>query len=284
MLEFSSNVLLMDIDGTLTPPRQPIEKKMSDYLERLSIPFFVAAGSDFTLLDKQFFSPLKEFGFKKDLEAFINNGSIHYQFTYSEDYRYSIKEEFNIREHLGEDDYKYLIGVLKEALANSRFKLEEPLKVIGETIVDRGGMINFSTIGRPVKKENLNESEIENREWFVEFDRKNEYRQKMKTHIETCCEKLILEKNLLVMLGGETSFDIVIKGKDKTNAVRILLEREGIESVTFIGDALFNGGNDSVIMEYIETWNNKMECPLKAVPVKSWEDTIRVFEDNNWLR
>jgi len=48
-------VALFDIDNTITPPRQPITKQMVDILDRLSVPFSVAAGSHLSLLEKQFF-------------------------------------------------------------------------------------------------------------------------------------------------------------------------------------------------------------------------------------
>lgn len=84
------------------------------------------------------------------------------------------------------------------------------------------------------------------------------------------------------MLGGQTSFDIVVRGQDKTNAVRCLLA-EGVRRIYFLGDALHPGGNDSVIREYVEAWSEPGPCPVVAIEVNDWRDTIHTFEKHEWL-
>ena len=76
--------------------------------------------------------------------------------------------------------------------------------------------------------------------------------------------------------------DLVIRGKDKTNAVTYLLEQQ-IPHVVFIGDALFEGGNDSVISDYIRDWQGSEPCPVTAISVDNWRETIAAFRDNNWV-
>ena len=150
-----NTALLFDIDKTLTPPRLPINKRMVKIIERLTIPFHVAAGSHFDLLNLQFFKPMHEYGFRGQFDAFISNGAIHYHCDYSTirgnsefDIQDHIKlvSEFNILEHLGEEDYKTLIDTLSETLEFPQFQLPEPITVMGETIVDRVSMLNFSFI------------------------------------------------------------------------------------------------------------------------------------------
>ncbi|MDQ1525332.1 MAG: hypothetical protein QOE47_3256, partial [Pyrinomonadaceae bacterium] len=77
-------VLLLDIDNTLTPPRRPLNKEMADIVNRLNVPFHVAAGSHMKILQEQFFSPLYLFGFRQQFDAFLSNGAIHYHCDYSE--------------------------------------------------------------------------------------------------------------------------------------------------------------------------------------------------------
>src|SRR5512133_2706514 len=95
--------LLMDIDGTLTPPREPLRSEMAQTLARLRVPFHVAAGSDLPLIEPQFFRPLWDFGVRRDFEAFINNGALHCRCPYSQRYAVDIVEGFDFQNHLGSE-------------------------------------------------------------------------------------------------------------------------------------------------------------------------------------
>ncbi len=275
-------VLLLDIDGTLTPPRKPLRKEMAEALKRLVVPFHLAAGSDLPLVSGQFLEPLHKFGFEGEFDAFLSNGAARYRCTYSSELVLEKLSEFNFRRHLGEDGYRFLVESLKATLERKEFQLPNSIQVIGSQIVDRGPMINFCPIGRP-QQEALKTDARRLRQQFVKHDQENQYRQIILLYLQKILSGLIGEKDLRIMLGGQTSFDIVIKGKDKTNAVHELLD-SGVKKVMFFGDALFEGGNDYPIIQYINEWQEPdRPCPLEAVPVEGWRDTIQIFTDNNWL-
>jgi hydroxymethylpyrimidine pyrophosphatase-like HAD family hydrolase len=275
-----SLALLMDIDGTLTPPRRTLLPEMAEALKKLIVPFHVAAGSDLVLVEPQFLRPLWDFGFRKDFEAFVSNGAAHFRCSFSRAYAVEKIGEFDFGRSLGPENYALLIQVLEDILSAEEFKLPDSVWVMGERIMDRGSMLNFSTIGRA--KGNLTDEARENRDRFARFDKATNYRRKILAHLNDKLAKLVREKKLRIMLGGETSFDLVIEGKDKTNAVRGLLDH-GYKRVVFLGDALFPGGNDSVITDFINNWNAPDPCPLTAIPVEGWLDTIRVFHDQGWI-
>jgi hydroxymethylpyrimidine pyrophosphatase-like HAD family hydrolase len=113
--------LALDIDNTLTPPRQPLNETMTEALVRLGVPFFVAAGSHLSLLQDQFFRPLYDFGFRKKFDAFLSNGAVRYHCDYSHEISVGLVSEFNLREHLGDSDYRYLLKKLAETLEADRF-------------------------------------------------------------------------------------------------------------------------------------------------------------------
>lgn len=273
--------LLMDIDGTLTDPRKPLQKEMAEALSKLNIPFFVAAGSHLHLIELQFFKPLWEFGFRYDFEAFLSNGAAHYRCNFSLSYDIELLYEFDFKKYLGEEKYKHLLSVLDEVLTMEQYKLQPSMKVIGEQINDRISMVNCTPIGRP-KEPIISEEAYANRKAFEEFDKTTNYRSRVISFLEMKLSNIIEEKNLIVMLGGKTSFDICIKGKDKTNAVRKLL-KDGYEKVIFLGDALDGSGNDSVIRLYIENWKDTKPCPLSAQQVSGWRDTIEKLKSNGWI-
>lgn len=265
--------LALDIDNTLTPPRQPIEKEMTDILKRLRVPFYVAAGSHLSLLRKQFFEPFYNFGFREHFDAFVSNGAIHYHCDYSDKMKIDLVSEFKIRDHLGENDYNYLLKRLTETLEMAEFQLPPSLNVVDGRIVDRVSMINLCPIGR--KHQEDSDARL-NRESFVAFDRATGYREKMIRHLNQMLSHLINNRQLHITLGGQTSFDIGIVGEDKTKPVRTLLA-EGFERVIFIGDALFEGGNDAAINDFIREWPQDSKCPAEAIQVSSWHETIEIL-------
>lgn len=272
--------LLFDIDNTLTPPRQPLQQSMVEILKRLVVPFHVAAGSHIQLLREQFFEPLYAFGFRSQFDAFISNGGIHYRCDYSKEMSLEIVSAFDIRDHLGEANYDFLMKVLKKAQEMPEFQLPPSFEVMGETITYRGSMINFVPIGRI---EGDSPEYRRSRDNFVEFDRATGYRSKMMDHLKRELSLLIDSRQLTISLGGQTSFDINIATKDKANAVWTLLNH-GVERIVFLGDALFEGGNDAPIREMAENWSSTTPCPLEAIQVSNWDDTIEKLHALKFLK
>lgn len=272
--------ILMDIDGTLTPPRRALLPEMAEALKALTVPFHVAAGSDMVLVEPQLLKPLWDFGCRKDFDAFVSNGATQYRCPYSEGYFLRKVSEFDFAHHLGEAASALLMDTLEEVLSSDTFSLPSNVKVIGDRITHRGSMVNFSPIGRP--KGDLNDEARRNRAEFARFDQGTGYRRRILAFLNQRLEQVIAAKKLRILLGGETSFDIVIDGKDKTNAVRYLL-RQGCRQVVFLGDALFEGGNDSVITDFIRRWEGPGPCPLTAIQVEGWEHTMRVFAERGWM-
>lgn len=265
---YSKTGLILDIDNTLTPPRQPLTQEMVQILSRLVLPFHVAAGSHIEILREQFFDPLYAYGFRGRFDAFLSLGGVHYRCDYSREMDIAVVSHFDLRESLGEDEYELLNRVLSETLDSPEYGLSHPLAVIGETITYRGSMVNFCPIGRAKESPEYRR----NRDNFVAFDRETGYRQRMLEHLMCELSPLIKEKSLSIVLGGETSFDISVTTRDKAYAVRTLLE-DGYERLIFIGDALFEGGNDAPIRQFIENWRGEEPCPLSAVQVNSWRET-----------
>lgn len=265
--------LLMDIDGTLTPPRCTLNEEMAKAIISLNTPFSLAAGSDLPLVQSQLLEPLYNFGFRGKFDAFLCNGAMHYRCDYSKRLSVELIKDFDIRQHLGEEDHSRLIGTFAKMNMMPGFALPAPLRVIGDQITFRGSTINFAPIGRPQSE--LSEEAKRNRDQFVKYDELSGFRRKaidfLKTELQDICDN----KKLLITLGGQTSFDIMVAGMDKTNAVRHLL-RNGEEKVLFIGDALFPGGNDFVIAELVKNWTSST-CPVEVAQVTSLDETLSLL-------
>lgn len=274
------NALVFDIDNTLTPPRRPIEKEMADILKGLEIPFFLVAGSDLPLIKDQFINPMHEFGFRGEFDGFLCNGATRYRCKFSDEVSIETIRDFDFREYLGEDDFKLMLSVIEETLKMKEFELPPPMTVIGRQVTFRHSMVNVAPIGRPENK--LSEEAYKNRDAFAEFDKKTGFRRNVLAHMNERLTRLREEKKLFISLGGETSFDIVIEGNDKSYAIDTLL-KEGFEDLLFFGDALFEGGNDEAILHYINKWPNETPCPVQAIPVSGWKDTVENLKTRGFI-
>ena len=272
--------LLFDIDGTLTPPRKSLQREMATALMHLKAPFHVAAGSDLPLVYPQFLQPLGAFGFRGEFHAFLSNGAAHYRCSYSQELSLIKLEEQSFPRCLGIDNYQYLLRTIIDVLDSDRYRLPASLRIIGQRLINRKSMLNVSPIGRP--RGTLSDDARRNREVFKEFDRKTRYRLQMLTTFRERLSRLQSDKKLMVLLGGETSFDFLISGMDKTNAVRKLLAK-GIKKLVFLGDALYEGGNDSVISDFIANWTDARDCPLEAIQVQNWKETLAVLRSRGWI-
>ncbi|MGB0582429.1 MAG: hypothetical protein ACPGVU_22280 [Limisphaerales bacterium] len=270
--------LLMDIDGTLTPPRQPLLVEMADALKGLNIPFNVAAGSDRPLVEPQFLEPLWGFGYRRKFESFVDNGATQLSCDFTEEYKVEQVFKFSFADHLGPEANQLLWDTLKDLDEFEEFKLADNLKVIGERFTDRGSMLNYAPIGRTKV---ISDEAMQNRNDFVAFDKSTGYRKKIMQHLVNKLGHVMKEKGLNILFGGETSFDINIRGKDKTLPVMKFLEA-GYEKVAFMGDALFDGGNDSVVQDLVDNWEG--DCPVEAIPVTSWQHSIEIFRERGWLQ
>lgn len=274
-------IALFDVDGTLTPPRRDLDPDMARALSELKVPFAVAAGSNRALIEHQFLEPLWASGFRGDFDAFLSNGGLHARCHFSRAYEIEVIDEFDFAAHLGKEGFLRLVAALDNVLTLDGLKLPPHQKIVGKQIIDRGCMMNFAPAGR--EQARVSEEGRAARATFVEFDRAAGYRVRVREHLERELRELMDEKGLQILIGGETSFDLVIKGRDKTNALRVLLE-QGARSVVFFGDALFDGGNDSPVMDFVENYAGAGPCPVEAVPVAGWRNTIEILQARGWLR
>jgi hypothetical protein len=263
--------IVFDVDNTLTPPRHPLRPVMASALCRLAVPFALAAGSDLDIMKDQLLEPLHAFGFRGSFDAFLCAGATRYRCALGDRLEVRIIDDFSLEEHLGREGMAMLLGLLERSLARPEFRLPPHLSVIGDRIIDCKSMVNLAPIGRP-RGGNLSEEARRNRDAFVAFDRQSGYRRRFLGHLQAELMPIFGGKGLVVSYGGQTSFDLVVRGRDKTSPVRMLLD-SGFEEVCYFGDALFEGGNDAAVLDLIQEWGEG-PCPIKAVRVDGCDETL----------
>ncbi len=266
--------LIFDVDNTLTPPRRPLPPEMAAALGALPLAFYIAAGSDLSIVEAQFVRPLHGAGFRGTFDAFVCNGSDRYRFELDDGIGCDTLRVFSLRDHLGAGEFAALVATLQDVIDEPRFRLPTPLAVVGERIIDRGSMINLAPIGRPTR---MTPEAYRARDAFVAFDERTGYRRRMLDAIRAALAPSIASGGLRVTFGGQTSFDIVVAENDKTYPLRQLLS-EGYTQLTYFGDALFAGGNDAAVLEFVNAWP-RPPAPIVAVQVRSWQDTLARLRD-----
>lgn len=270
--------IVFDIDNTLTPPREPLDRDMARRLSQLAHPFALAAGSDLGLLMSQFFEPLHAYGYRGEFDAFICNGASRYRCRSGAELSVTPVDEFSLARHLGPTRFAQLSELLDQMLADERFALPASVPIVGPRLIDRQAMINIAPSGRQTGA--LTAEARQSRESFVVFDERTGYRARLMPVLRAALDERLPGNDLLLTLGGQTSFDLVVRGRDKSFAVRSLLE-EGATHVTYVGDALFPGGNDAAVSDFVAAWPGS-SCPVQVIQVSSYHETAELMA--GWAR
>ena len=234
----NKTIILFDVDGTLTQPRQKIEEDMKYALKQLIYNQYtigIVGGSDLNKQKEQLGVCLELFNY-----VFSENGTVAFKET-------ECFHKVSIIDYLGEEKYQKLINYCLNYIS----KLDIPKKR-GTFVELRNAMINISPIGRSCSQEE--------REEFFEYDKKENIRTKF---VEDLKEEL-KELNLSYSIGGQISIDVFPKGWDKTYCLQHV-KKEGFNKVYFFGDKTSPGGNDYEIFISPETESYSVESPSETI-------------------
>ena len=227
----SSNIVLFDMDGTLTEVRKEITQEMISLMSILSsvAKIGIVTGSDYDYLVDQC-KDLWSSNSNIDPRRIVLmpcNGTKLYKWSQSRG-SYVIKHENDMRKELGTDEYNDLLC----SLVSHQLIIiaQNSIPYSGTFFQYRGSMLNWCPIGRSA-------SESERRIW-IELDQDKKIREFWLSHLEERFEKENIP--LSVALGGSTSIDIYPRGWDKTYSLRHIKKHVP----WFVGDKCFKGGND----------------------------------------
>ena len=238
------NIVLFDMDGTLTEPREPFRKDLFEPLRKLSenSELGILTGSDQDYLFDQM-NILIRFSELRFLTHLLPcNGTKHYKPPRLPDDTYKLVHKLDMQEHLGIGCFRQLMMLL--CAHQEMMCYDGKIPLTGHFISYRDSMINWCPIGRNANQKQRNQ--------FVEHDNSMSptLRQReldkisYKTNIR-CAKKVI------VKLGGETSFDIYPEGWDKTYALRHFPDH----TCWFVGDRTGPSGNDKEIYDLLKKEN-----------------------------
>lgn len=210
--------ILLDMDGTLTPPRKIIEDDMIAQLNSMLADDWelgIVSGSHIGYMDEQLsaWKPWKE-----------NHPRVH-KYPVNGTSQLIMKSEYSSFE------WDWLIHDIKAADHRMRCSLGGGYIRIPESILDfRGSSINWCPIGR--------DASDKERKRFIGLDIAFDLRVKFMDELKT---RPIFHDKTVIKLGGQTSFDIFPRGWDKSYVFK---NYKGFEKIYFIGDRCGPMGND----------------------------------------
>ena len=254
-----SKIFIFDVDGTLTPSRQPMTKEFQEFFKEWvkKNKFYLVTGSDLPKLQEQmcYF----------DIEA------------------------QRIFTCCGNQMWKpdpHIVNVSAELVYDNKFEVPRKLKKLLGTILSnssyphrygnhveyRGSMINFSIVGRKCNQKQ--------REEYYKWDKENGERKIIATAVKEKCP------DLDAVIGGQISIDIYPKGCDKSQILTHIFKLQessftdfatsGFKlsnEYIFIGDGVKKGGNDYPLAKIME---DKSSC--KSYHTEGWKQTQEILE------
>lgn len=220
-------LIVFDLDGTLAESKQRMSAEMGDALAQLlqKMPVAIMSGGGWKQFEQQFF-PSLPMGTPEDRLYIFPAGAsacyVHRGGQWHPQYDHSFEPQTKER----------IMEALDEAMQEVHF--EQPAHIWGEQIEDRGGEITFSALGQ--------EAPLEEKEKWDQDGAKR------KPLYEVLRRKL---PDLSIGINATTSIDITPHGIDKAYGINRLTELTHIPiaDMLFVGDALEEGGNDSVVIK-----------------------------------
>ena len=240
-----NNIVLFDMDGTLTEARGKFNTELLLTLRKLAefADIGIVTGSDINYVNEQMIKLIKFSELRFITHLLPCNGTKYYKPPSSNDEDYSLSNSTCMSKELNPDCLKELFKIITSLQAEACYY---PIPLTGHFINYRGSMINWCPIGR-----NANSQQ---RQAFIKFDTENNFRASLASKLNTKIN-LLCPGKVTVKLGGDTSFDIYPTGWDKTYALKYFKNR----TCWFVGDRCSPGGNDYEIYELLKKSNRAFQ-------------------------
>lgn len=252
-------LVLFDIDGTLTEPRQVVKSNVINALLELVkyVEIGFLTGSDLEYVKEQLWPLFERTSIKENCHVLPCNGTQYYipgegKGNFNAVFRTDMKSS------LGDTEFNRIMRVIITLQAELVNEFKD-IPLTGHFIQNRGSMINWCPIGRNASNEE--------REDFTALDNFNSIRKK---YLNKFRKEMIDLKfdDIEAKLGGSTSFDIYPYGWDKTFALKHFSDNT---QVWFLGDRCSPDGNDFEIF-------NLLQREGRSYEVASPDDTVEIIE------
>lgn len=229
-------LVLFDVDGTLTVPRQKITSDFTYFLEQLKekVTVGIVGGSDLTKISEQVSSSDKDVT-KMFEYVFSENGLVGY-------HNGELFHQKSIADFMGEDKLQQFINYTLHLFSDIKLPCKR-----GNFVEFRHGMINISPIGRSCTQSQRDE--------FDAYDKLHGVRLKVVEQLKNEFQ----DSGLKFSIGGQISIDVFPDGWDKRYCLQFLEKK--YSTIHFFGDKTFEGGNDYEIFSDTRTIGHTVNSP-----------------------
>jgi phosphomannomutase len=231
-------LILFDMDGTLTESRKEFKINLLDTLKELSrhAEIGIVSGSDTEYIYQQMGLVLNKSELRYRVHILPCNGTKHFIPPASAEEQHHEIYSVDMKEKLGENKFNQLMACIIKQQASGKLS---HFPLTGHFVQYRGSMINWCPVGR-----NALDGE---RKKFVDFDKSMTptYRSQMLDLLKSKVKNLKID--VTVKYGGDTSFDIYPTGWDKTYCLKHFHNY----TCWFVGDRCDEGGNDKEIFDLL---------------------------------
>ena len=247
-------VALFDMDGTLTLPREKINRRTIIALKSLSkyAKIGIITGSDLDYIHEQCDSLFGIGGIDIDkVDLLPCNGTKLLRWEGSS---FKMLHEADMIQDIGRKSYRNIISKIFSWQSEIAM-LYPDLPFTGTFVQYRGSLLNWCPIGRSA---NLEQRE-DWKKWDSDFAIRENYMDEIEKYISGHGIKAT------VALGGSTSFDIYPVGWNKTYGLKHYTGKD----VFFVGDRCKPGGNDWHLYESLKKNNAAWEttCPDNTIEI-----------------
>ena len=251
------DIVLFDMDGTLTEARQPFASFLSSPLWSLGYvaDIGVVTGSDMDYVREQLQEILVKHSIRYHLHILPCNGTKWYQPPEFPVHDFKLVHDVSMEDEIGKDKYRKLMEILIKLQLDMT---DYDIPLTGHFVSPRGSMVNWCPIGRNASDKQRN--------YFKKFDKKSNLRRQAFMKLRLLLDSNDMQ-NVIVKLGGDTSFDIYPIGWDKTYALRHFSGK----NVWFVGDRAHSPkGNDFEIFQ---------ACGARSFHTTGPEETKGIIEE-----
>ena len=234
----TKNIVLFDMDGTLTEPRKSIKKPMVDALIELckTTEVGIVTGSDIEYVFQQCNLLFEDQRFKPEgFHLFPCNGTKVYKWE-NKSKKYEKKYSTSMIDEIGQENYNKIIQTcLGYQLLIS---VQHNLPYTGTFFQYRDSMLNWCPIGRSA-------DDLARKQWCNE-DKESNIRNIFIDRMQSFFKEK--KMSVTIALGGSTSFDMFPDGWDKTFVINHLDEYK----IQFVGDKCKGSGNDKALYDFLQ--------------------------------
>jgi HAD superfamily hydrolase (TIGR01484 family) len=239
-------LIVFDFDGTLTESKSDLSEDMANALARLLDHYSVGviSGCSYKQFEQQFLSHMRHVNLMALMNLFLlpTCGSRMYGYELHGGYVCMYHNDLTLREKV------YIYNVWQAA--RDMCGIQPPEQTYGEVAEDRRSQVTFSMCGQ--------EAPLEIK---LKWDPDGKKRLNLAKYMQ------VFLSGFEVKVGGTTSIDVTRDGIDKAYGLEKLMEHVEVstDDVLFIGDALYEGGNDSVVKQ------TGVECKQVSGPSETLE-------------